>query len=117
MTVFTVIVRMIHDNGNDNRIILPSDDINDCNISTLIIGIKIVTITIVHKAATRASRVEDMDTDDAAAAMGRVQQVDLDDLAFHQGSHLMANKRCHLPDGSFRKQKKGGKEKRERERE
>uniref|UniRef100_A0A665VDX8 Activating signal cointegrator 1 complex subunit 3 n=1 Tax=Echeneis naucrates TaxID=173247 RepID=A0A665VDX8_ECHNA len=31
----------------------------------------------------------------------------LDDLAFTQGSHFMANKRCQLPDGSFRKQRKG----------
>ncbi len=35
------------------------------------------------------------------------QMLDLDDLVFHQGSHFMSNKRCHLPDGSFRKQKKG----------
>ena len=60
-----------------------------------------------EKASTRATRVEDMDTDDSGSGMGRVQQVDLDDLSFQQGSHLMANKRCHLPDGSFRKQKKG----------
>ena len=26
---------------------------------------------------------------------------------FKEGSHLMANKKCQLPDGSFRKQKKG----------
>ncbi|KAK6736456.1 hypothetical protein RB195_019253 [Necator americanus] len=32
--------------------------------------------------------------------------LDLDDLAFSQGSHLMSNKRCELPDGSYRKQKK-----------
>ena len=35
------------------------------------------------------------------------QVLNLEDLAFSQGSHLMANKRCQLPDGSFRKQKKG----------
>uniref|UniRef100_A0A669DEH7 U5 small nuclear ribonucleoprotein 200 kDa helicase n=1 Tax=Oreochromis niloticus TaxID=8128 RepID=A0A669DEH7_ORENI len=35
------------------------------------------------------------------------QLLDLDDLAFSQGSHFMANKRCQLPDGSFRKQRKG----------
>lgn len=35
------------------------------------------------------------------------QMLDLDDLAFTQGSHFMANKRCQLPDGSFRKQRKG----------
>ena len=33
--------------------------------------------------------------------------LDLDDLTFAQGSHLMANKRCQLPEGSYRKQRKG----------
>lgn len=33
--------------------------------------------------------------------------LDLEDLTFKDGSHLMANKRCQLPDGSFRKQRKG----------
>lgn len=33
--------------------------------------------------------------------------MDLEDLSFKDGSHLMANKRCQLPDGSFRKQRKG----------
>ncbi|VDO35832.1 unnamed protein product [Haemonchus placei] len=32
--------------------------------------------------------------------------LDLEDLTFSQGSHLMSNKRCELPDGSYRKQKK-----------
>lgn len=36
-----------------------------------------------------------------------MNQLDLDDLIFAQGSHLMANKRCQLPEGSFRKQRKG----------
>lgn len=31
----------------------------------------------------------------------------LDDLSFTNGSHFMANKRCQLPEGSFRKQEKG----------
>ncbi|KAM9313363.1 U5 small nuclear ribonucleoprotein 200 kDa helicase [Gastrophryne carolinensis] len=35
------------------------------------------------------------------------QVLDLEDLAFAQGSHFMANKRCQLPDGSFRRQRKG----------
>uniref|UniRef100_A0A8C2X5M2 U5 small nuclear ribonucleoprotein 200 kDa helicase n=1 Tax=Cyclopterus lumpus TaxID=8103 RepID=A0A8C2X5M2_CYCLU len=39
--------------------------------------------------------------------MASRQLLDLDDLAFTQGSHFMANKRCQLPDGSFRKQRKG----------
>ena len=33
--------------------------------------------------------------------------LDLDDLVFAQGSHFMANKRCQLPEGSYRKQRKG----------
>jgi len=36
-----------------------------------------------------------------------VNNLDLEDLAFAQGSHFMANKTCQLPDGSYRKQKKG----------
>lgn len=35
------------------------------------------------------------------------QVLDLEDLAFSTGSHFMSNKRCELPDGSFRKQRKG----------
>lgn len=35
------------------------------------------------------------------------QVLDLEDLVFAQGSHFMANKRCQLPDGSFRRQRKG----------
>lgn len=38
---------------------------------------------------------------------GNRNVLELDELAFTQGSHLMANKRCQLPDGSFRKQRKG----------
>ncbi|XP_075249167.1 U5 small nuclear ribonucleoprotein 200 kDa helicase-like [Convolutriloba macropyga] len=37
----------------------------------------------------------------------QMKAIDLEDLAFSQGSHLMSNKKCHLPEGSFRKQKKG----------
>lgn len=33
--------------------------------------------------------------------------LDLEELAFKDGSHVMANKKCQLPDGSFRKQRKG----------
>uniref|UniRef100_A0A671XSJ2 U5 small nuclear ribonucleoprotein 200 kDa helicase n=1 Tax=Sparus aurata TaxID=8175 RepID=A0A671XSJ2_SPAAU len=40
-------------------------------------------------------------------SMAPRQVLDLDDLTFTQGSHFMANKRCQLPDGSFRKQRKG----------
>ncbi len=48
----------------------------------------------------------DVDTDESKA-LGSMNMLDLDDLSFSQGSHLMANKRCQLPEGSFRKQRKG----------
>ncbi|KAJ1925898.1 Pre-mRNA splicing [Tieghemiomyces parasiticus] len=35
------------------------------------------------------------------------QALDLEALAFHQGGHLMANRRCRLPDGSFKRTRKG----------
>ena len=36
-----------------------------------------------------------------------MNNLDLDDLIFAAGSHFMANKRCQLPEGSYRKQRKG----------
>ncbi|KAM0836389.1 hypothetical protein ACQ4PT_062371 [Festuca glaucescens] len=38
---------------------------------------------------------------------GQRQLLDLDNLSFHQGGLLMANKKCELPDGSFRTPHKG----------
>uniref|UniRef100_A0A8D8Y961 U5 small nuclear ribonucleoprotein 200 kDa helicase n=1 Tax=Cacopsylla melanoneura TaxID=428564 RepID=A0A8D8Y961_9HEMI len=47
-------------------------------------------------------------SDSSATIMGGNRQLlDLEDLAFNSGSHFMSNKRCELPDGSFRKQRKG----------
>lgn len=48
-----------------------------------------------------------MESEESTSAIKPKQLLDLKDLAFEQGSHLMANKKCLLPDGSFRKQKKG----------
>ncbi|XP_034244320.1 putative U5 small nuclear ribonucleoprotein 200 kDa helicase isoform X2 [Thrips palmi] len=39
--------------------------------------------------------------------IGSRVMLDLEDLAFAAGSHFMSSKRCQLPDGSFRKQRKG----------
>ena len=44
---------------------------------------------------------------DLTTAIKPKQMLDLKELCFDQGSHLMANKKCLLPDGSYRKQKKG----------
>ncbi|KAM7261422.1 hypothetical protein ACFE04_008789 [Oxalis oulophora] len=38
---------------------------------------------------------------------GQRQLLDLDNLAFEQGGLLMANKKCHLPEGSYRNHSKG----------
>lgn len=45
--------------------------------------------------------------DGVAVVAGTRQVLDLEDLQFSSGSHFMSNKRCELPDGSFRKQRKG----------
>ncbi|KAF1745294.1 hypothetical protein MXB_125 [Myxobolus squamalis] len=45
--------------------------------------------------------IQELDTDT------KFHIIDLESLAFKDGSHLMANKKCHLPEGSFRKQRKG----------
>ena len=37
----------------------------------------------------------------------KCKMLDLEDMSFNQGSHFMANKRCQLPEGSFRKTFKG----------
>lgn len=65
-----------------------------------------------EEADARANKRGKGDADDGgAAAAGQVagvrQLLELDELSFTQGSHFMANKRCQLPDGSYRKQRKG----------
>ncbi|KAL2915246.1 Pre-mRNA-splicing helicase BRR2 [Polyrhizophydium stewartii] len=42
-----------------------------------------------------------------ASAAPRGTVIDLEALAFDQGGHLMSNKRCKLPEGSFKRAKKG----------
>ncbi|XP_043940140.1 U5 small nuclear ribonucleoprotein 200 kDa helicase isoform X2 [Protopterus annectens] len=63
------------------------------------------------RAQMRQSRVEvdleAMNMTQEGEALAPRQVLDLEDLMFSQGSHYMANKRCQLPDGSFRKQRKG----------
>uniref|UniRef100_A0A673C9P5 U5 small nuclear ribonucleoprotein 200 kDa helicase n=1 Tax=Sphaeramia orbicularis TaxID=375764 RepID=A0A673C9P5_9TELE len=61
---------------------------------------------IIREERSRRERVRKSRVDDLESMAPR-QLLDLDDLAFTQGSHFMANKRCQLPDGSFRKQRKG----------
>lgn len=71
-----------------------------------------------RKSAQRMARIRDATKDDqdkphpggvldedGLVAISSI--VDLEALTFGQGGHLMANKRCELPDGSYRKQRKG----------
>ncbi|KAK2558441.1 U5 small nuclear ribonucleoprotein 200 kDa helicase [Acropora cervicornis] len=61
-----------------------------------------------RKAANRKARIAaDLDAVESDQTRGSRTILDLEDLSFKDGSHLMANKRCQLPDGSFRKQRKG----------
>lgn len=53
------------------------------------------------KAKLKAERAEGEDS-------SKVRKVlDLDSITFMAGGHLMSNKQCKLPEGSFRTQKKG----------
>ena len=49
----------------------------------------------------------DKETVDVTALLPPKQSLDLEDLAFEQGGHLMSNKKVKLPQGSFKKTKKG----------
>lgn len=53
------------------------------------------------------SVVPDKETVDVTALLPPKQSLDLDELAFDQGGHLMSNKKVKLPQGSFKKTKKG----------
>nr|XP_023027359.1 putative U5 small nuclear ribonucleoprotein 200 kDa helicase [Leptinotarsa decemlineata] len=57
---------------------------------------------------TKRRKKESHEMDLASAQVaGSRHLVDFEDLVFKQGSHFMANKKCNLPEGSFRKQRKG----------
>ena len=61
-----------------------------------------------RKAANRKARIAaDLENVESDKTRGNKKLLDLEDLTFKDGSHLMANKKCQLPDGSFRKQRKG----------
>lgn len=60
------------------------------------------------RAKTRQARLEaEANIEMAEAWFQQRHMLDLEDLSFNQGSHFMANKKCALPDGSYRKQNKG----------
>lgn len=60
-----------------------------------------------RKKAARNARVAANLAEVESTRIGARNVLDLDELSFKDGSHVMANKKCQLPDGSFRKQRKG----------
>lgn len=52
-------------------------------------------------------RQKTTDQGSAGQVTGNRKVLQLEELVFAAGAHLMANKRCQLPAGSFRKQRKG----------
>jgi len=76
----------------------PSTDTND--VSKALDSINIKT------EDTRSSKSMDID-DDENNKKEDVVELDLEQLVFREGSHTMSNKKCDLPDGSWRAMKKG----------
>lgn len=64
-------------------------------------GIDVIDESIIN--ATTSSN----NSSSAVAPAGGEKLIDLESLAFTQGGHFMANKRCELPEKSWRAQKKG----------
>nr|XP_022917935.1 putative U5 small nuclear ribonucleoprotein 200 kDa helicase isoform X2 [Onthophagus taurus] len=60
-----------------------------------------------HSSRRKMNLDDQIQANSSTQVSGSRQIIDLEDLVFNQGSHFMANKRCQLPDGSFRKQRKG----------
>ncbi|KAJ3846706.1 Sec63 Brl domain-containing protein [Lentinula lateritia] len=52
----------------------------------------------------------DVDTKVKASTSRTPKTIDLSAMAFSQGSHLMSNKKCVLPEGSFKRTRKGWEE-------
>lgn len=51
--------------------------------------------------------MEDAGQEAVAAAKKPQHYIDVESLAFQEGGHLMSNKECRLPEGTWRAQKKG----------
>ncbi|XP_049883156.1 putative U5 small nuclear ribonucleoprotein 200 kDa helicase [Pectinophora gossypiella] len=64
--------------------------------------------TATQSEAPRKRHKSEAEVGAAGGQVGGARRVvQLGDLVFAAGSHFMANKRCQLPPGSFRKQRKG----------
>lgn len=59
------------------------------------------------KATRRSEQMPETSESAEGQVGGHRQMVDLEDMLFTEGSHFMSNKKCQLPDGSFRRTRKG----------
>lgn len=61
-----------------------------------------------RSVARKEKESSEMEVDEETVGkISKCKLLDLDELTFTQGSHLMANKKCDLPEGSFRTPCKG----------
>lgn len=60
-----------------------------------------------QKTARRNEQMQEISESAECQVPGHRQMLNLDDIVFTEGSHFMSNKKCQLPDGSFRKARKG----------
>lgn len=59
------------------------------------------------KSSTKASLKNGKSHDSAEGSGSSWEMLNLEEISFTNGSHFMANKKCKLPEGSYRKQEKG----------
>jgi pre-mRNA-splicing helicase BRR2 len=73
---------------------------NSKDVSTALDSIKVIGVT-------ESGTDDTMDADEGIVKKEEAIELDLDQLAFRDGAHTMSNKKCDLPDTSWRAMKKG----------
>jgi pre-mRNA-splicing helicase BRR2 len=87
-------------------------EIRDAGLGWILTALK-EDSTVAKKGSTAAKGKKDsvddveMETDVPTSSSQPKQTVDLQALAFEQGGHFMSNKKVKLPEGSYKKSKKG----------
>ena len=82
---------------------------NDLNVRALLDLLRGGSSAVDSKSTKQTAKQADKKKgkSDFGFQMTSKKVLDLEDLAFHQGGHLMSNKKCQLSEGSFKKQFKG----------
>jgi pre-mRNA-splicing helicase BRR2 len=79
----------------------------DADLSKILRKLDVAGEPTEETAAQKKERKRKKAAEESRAAEAQMSVLDLEDLVFAQGSHFMANKKCLLPEGSLRKQRKG----------